>query len=110
MAYALKFDRDQNAKRVGPYTEDMSNSVDHTFITRLFGPVSDHTIVEIISLNPMPAELERVALRLAQENDVAEIFDHPLTGGAAKVYDILLEDDLFATPDERDGERSPTGS
>lgn len=68
-------------------------------IARLFGSVSDETIVEILATEATYGELEEVALRLAQEDDVLGELRRPLVGSAARAYEILVRADDFPSGD-----------
>jgi len=61
-------------------------------IIRLLGLVSDHTVVEILALDPAFGDLETVAVFIAQEDDVLGEARIPLSGKAARIYDILMRD------------------
>lgn len=61
-------------------------------VQRLFGPMADHTVVEILETGARLSELEHVAMLLAQEDDVAGARRKPLTGAAAQVFDIVMND------------------
>ena len=78
----------------------MSEAVTHDDVVHLFGEISDHTIVEILEVKPSYRELEEVAMRLAQQNDVMGELERPLEGAAARVYDILVRAQEFPE-DER---------
>lgn len=78
----------------------MSEAVTHDDVVHLFGEISDHTIVEILEVKPSYRELEEVAMRLAQQNDVMGELERPLDGAAARVYDILVQVQEFPE-DER---------
>ncbi len=78
----------------------MSEAVTHDDVVHLFGEISDHTIVEILEVKPSYRELEEVAMRLAQQNDVMGELERPLEGAAARVYDILVQAQEFPE-DER---------
>ena len=67
----------------------------HDDVVHLFGEISDHTIVEILEVKPSYRELEEVAMRLAQVNDVMGELERPLEGAAARVYDILVRAQEF---------------
>lgn len=69
----------------------------HSEILRLFGAIDDHKAEEIIELNPSPDELEVTAAYVAGMNDVMGKEHHPLTGKAAKIYEIVTRD---TTPGE----------
>lgn len=70
-------------------------------IVHLFGSIEDHTIVEILNTNTTINDLEEIAMRLDQEDDVLGELRKPLTAAAARVYDILRQDNLY-TENERD--------
>lgn len=61
-------------------------------IVRLFGPIQDHSVAEILALVPTYEELERVAAYVAGESDVMGEERHPLSGIAASVYEIVVRD------------------
>jgi hypothetical protein len=79
----------------------MSEAVTHDDVVHLFGEISDHTIVEILEVKPSYRELEEVAMRLAQENDVMGELERPLEGAAARVYDILVRAQEFPENERR---------
>ena len=79
----------------------MSEAVTHDDVVHLFGEISDHTIVEILEVKPSYRELEEVAIRLAQENDVMGELERPLEGAAARVYDILVRAQEFPENERR---------
>ena len=68
----------------------MNSSVTHDEIVHLFGEISDHTIVEILEVNPSYKELEEVAMHLANASDVMGELRRPLEGRAARVFDVLI--------------------
>lgn len=74
-------------------------------VTQHLGAINDHTVAEILTVNPDIESLEDVALRLAQEDDVMGDARKPLSGVAARIYDIVMRDPLYAG-DERDERRS----
>lgn len=75
-------------------------------VVRLLGPVGDHTVVEILEAGASLEELELVAMRLAQENDVMGDMRKPLSARAARIYDIVMRDPLYA--EAREEERRGT--
>lgn len=79
----------------------MSEAVTYDEVLHLFGEISDHTIVEILEVKPSYRELEEVAMRLAQENDVMGELERPLEGAAARVYDILVRAQEFPENERR---------
>lgn len=65
-------------------------------ISRLFGELGPQRIAEIIATGATLAELEQVAALIDQMDDVMGELERPLTGAAARVYDILMDDPRFA--------------
>lgn len=74
-------------------------------VTRNLGAVSDHTVAEILKVNPDIASLEEVAMRLAQEDDVMGDLRKPLSGRAARIYDIVMRDPLYVGEERAGSER-----
>ena len=66
-------------------------------ITRLFGNIEDHKIVQILAARPSHTDLEAAAAWMAQEDDVMGELRRPLTGKAARIYEIVGRE-----PDELD--------
>lgn len=73
-------------------------------VVHLFGSIADHTIVEILNTDAVINDLEEVAIRLDQEDDVLGELRKPLSAASARVYEILMQDDLY-TENERDDHR-----
>ena len=67
----------------------------HREILRLFGPLEDHKVMEITDLQPSLDELEVTSAYLAGLNDVMGKSHHPLSGKAARIYDIVTRDEAF---------------
>lgn len=67
-------------------------------VQRLFGPVADHTVVEILETGASLSDLEHVAMLLAQEDDVMGDMRRPLTGATARVFDIVMSDVEIVPP------------
>ena len=63
-------------------------------VIHLLGDVSDHKVVEILETGASLEQLEEAAAWLAGESDVMGEERLPLTGAAAKVYDIIARDEL----------------
>ena len=61
-----------------------------------FGPMEDHKIVEIMDLHPSLGDLDVVASYCAGMSDVMGEERKPLTGVAARIYDIVRQDELLA--------------
>jgi hypothetical protein len=69
-------------------------------IRHFVGPVADHAIVEILGVMPTAEDLE-VAVTYAQgEGDVADREGHEFSGKSARIYEILMTDDVYQV-DER---------
>ena len=64
-------------------------------IVHLFGPIQDHLAREILDLQPTPAELEVVAAYYAGLTDVMGEERVPLSGRAARIYEIVSRDELL---------------
>ena len=75
--------------------------IDRDYIVHLFGDIEDHKIVEILATQADSEELEEVAMWLAKQSAVMGELRKPLSGVAAKVYEILTGDNEF--PEDRDG-------
>jgi len=58
-------------------------------VTRLFGDIDAHHVVEIIESGATMTELEEVAAHLANETDVMGELERPLTGRALRIYQML---------------------
>ena len=80
-----------------------TESPTHSNILRLFGEIDDHKAEEIIELNPSPDELEVTAAYVAGMNDVMGKEHHPLTGKAAKIYEIVTQDQTPGEDEYRRG-------
>lgn len=63
-------------------------------VIHLLGDVSDHKVVEILETGATLEQMEEAAAWLAGESDVMGEERLPLTGAAAKVYDIIARDEL----------------
>lgn len=71
-------------------------------VVRHLRAVNDHTITEALRANPTLENLEAVSLRLAQEDDVLGEARKPLNGEAARIYDIVMCDPLYAASESED--------
>lgn len=67
----------------------------HDDITRLLGPSSDHSVVEILALKPTWEEIEVVAAYLAGETDVMGEERKPRSGNAGRILEIIRRDEAF---------------
>ncbi len=81
----------------------MNSKPTHDDVTRLLGPLSDQAVADILKVGASYADLEAVALRLAQEDDVLGEARHPLTGPAAHVYDIVKSVQEYGDEADRGG-------
>ena len=66
-----------------------------TDIQHFFGPIEDHLAAEILQLDPTLAELEIAAAYAAGMTDVLGEERTPLTGNAARIYDIVSRDEAM---------------
>jgi hypothetical protein len=71
----------------------VDESFTHSEILRLFGAIQDHRAEEIFELNPSADELEVSAAYVAGLDDVMGKEGHPLTGKAARIYEIVTRDE-----------------
>ena len=67
----------------------------YTEVLHLFGPMDDHRIVEILDLQPTSNDLEVVASYCAGMSDVMGEERQPLAGKAARIYDIVRQEELL---------------
>jgi len=79
----------------------MTRKPTHDDIVHLLGPLSDQVVADIMKLEASYADLEAVALQLAQKDDVLGEARRPLTGPSARVYDIVKSVEDFG--DDQDG-------
>ena len=63
-------------------------------VIHLLGDISDHKVVEILETGATLEQLEEAAAWLAGESDVMGEERLPLTGAAAKAYEIIARDEL----------------
>lgn len=64
------------------------------------GPVTDHTVVEILDMNPTMDQLEIAALHVRGQSGRLDEATEELAGPAALLYDILMRDEAYL-PNER---------
>jgi hypothetical protein len=76
--------------------------LDRDDIIRLFGPISDHTIVEVLGAAANLKDLELAALRLTREDDAVSAAREQLSGAASVIYDIVRHDPLYVESRERE--------
>jgi hypothetical protein len=79
-------------------------SLNRDDLVRLLGPISDHTIVEVLKVKASMEDIEEVAMRLEQEDDVMGDLRKSLIGAAARIHDIIMRDPLYVG-DEREERR-----
>jgi hypothetical protein len=64
-------------------------------IRRMFPSIDDHKALEIMGLDPSSEELEVTLLYLADMTDVMGEERQPLSGNAARIYEIVMRDEVF---------------
>lgn len=74
------------------------NALTRKDITRMFGTIDDHRAVEILDLNPSPADLEVTLAYLADMSDIMGEERQPLTGIASDIYEIVTRDEPIEEP------------
>lgn len=62
-------------------------------VRRLFGDIDDHKVAEIVASGATIAELEQVLAYLSRQTDVMGEMAKPLTGRAARIYELLRRDE-----------------
>lgn len=70
-------------------------------VTRLFGKISDHSVVDILTAEPTMAQLEEVSMWLSQGDDVMGEARHTLSAVPAQILELLMRDEEF-TEDQRE--------
>ena len=68
-------------------------------IRHLVGPVDDHTVAEILAASPTTDDLEIALLYVHGMGDVAGKAGHDLSGQPARLYEILLADEVYQSND-----------
>ena len=74
------------------------NVVTRDDLARLVGDLDEHKTLEILALNPTPAELEEAAIWATGDGDVIAKMGHPLAGIVAEIVDILTADEEEEPP------------
>lgn len=64
------------------------------------GPISDHTVVEILGTHPTIEQLEIAALHARGQSGRPNEEVEELSGSVAVLYDLLMQDELYL-PEER---------
>ena len=70
-------------------------------IQHLFGPIEDHLAREILDLDPTLAELEVAAAYASGMTDIMGEERTPLTGNAARIYEIVSREEALEEDDRR---------
>jgi hypothetical protein len=78
-----------------------TKSTIHAEILRLFGPLYDHTVKQIETLEPSLDELEITAAYLAGIDDIMGKERLPLSGKTAEIYEIVTRDEDFVDDEYR---------
>ena len=78
-----------------------SATTERTDIQHLFGPIEDHLTREILDLDPTLAELEVAAAYAAGMTDVMGEERTPLSGNAARIYEIVSRVEALEEDDDR---------
>ena len=73
----------------------------HSDILHLFGPIADHLASAILDLQPSPGEMKIAAAYIAGLTDVMGEVRTPLTGKAARIFEIVSRDELLDDEDLR---------
>lgn len=61
-------------------------------LKRILGEIEDAKVLEILNLNPTEVDLEEAAEWAVGDGDIIDRQGHPLTGKAARIFDILMRD------------------
>lgn len=69
-------------------------------VRHYLGPVSDHTIVEILEVGPSEEDLEVASMFASGVGNRVDKLGHTLSGTAAAVYDIISRDELYLTNED----------
>jgi hypothetical protein len=59
------------------------------------GAISDHTVVEILSLEPTKEDIEIAVVYAEGEAEFAGKEGHSLLGKSARIYELLMADDAY---------------
>jgi hypothetical protein len=65
---------------------------------RILGDVDDDKLIEILALNPSPADLEQAAVWATGDGDVLAKSGHALSSVVAEIVDILTADEEEEPP------------
>lgn len=64
-------------------------------VRRALGPVSDHTLAEIMALSPTMEDVEVALAYLDGVGDGPDRAGHPLTGLPGRIVETLQRDDVY---------------
>ena len=78
-----------------PPRESAEQAVTHEMVVGLIGEIGNAKIAAILAAGPTPEDLEEAVAWAAGESDVMGEERLPLTGVAARVYDILTADEVY---------------
>lgn len=79
----------------------VTETAKHADILHLFGPIADHLAREVLDLRPSLVELEVAAAYIAGLTDVMGEVRKPLTGNAARIYEIVSRDEMLDEEEHR---------
>jgi hypothetical protein len=71
---------------------------DREDVKRILGDLDDAKLIEILELNPSPAELEEAAAWATGNGDILGKSGHSLVGTAAAIVEILTADEEEEPP------------
>ncbi len=64
-------------------------------VRHFVGTVSDHTIVEILSLQPTKEDIEIAVISAEGPGEILDEEGRSLEGTAARIYELLMADETF---------------
>ena len=79
----------------------IDNTEIYSRILHLFGPIDSHRVIEIMELDPTPAELDVAASYFAGMTDVMGEERQSLAGNSASIYEIVSRDEALLEEDQR---------
>lgn len=68
-------------------------ALDAETIRRLFGDLSDETVIAILGAGASLSDLEAAAAWAQGRSETMGEEPHPLEGAAARIYDLLIEEE-----------------
>ena len=66
----------------------------------MVGDVADHTVIEILQVQPTFDELEVAAICAQGELSAVVAAEHGLSGKSALIFDVLMQDDIYRFDEE----------